>query len=61
MRIDVYYFRPALFRLDDIRESDGVSLGHIAAHDQDTVAIDQVLRKGGGPAAPKRSTQTGYG
>jgi hypothetical protein len=37
-----------------------MSFCHIAPHNQDAVAIDQILWKSGGPATPYCGTQTGY-
>lgn len=60
MRVDMDDLCPALFGPDNIGKGHRVRLGHIAAHNQDGIAIDQILRKGGGTAPPKRYTQTGY-
>jgi hypothetical protein len=61
MRVYMNDLGPALFGFDDIGKGHRMGLRHVAAHDQNTVAIDEVLREGGGPAAPQRYTQTGYG
>ena len=52
---------PTLLRFDDIRESHRMGLCHIAAHNQNSIAIHQVLRKCRGTATSQRGTQTGYG
>ena len=51
---------PALLCLHDVGECNRMSLGHIAPHDQDTITIEQILRKSGGTATPYAGTQTGY-
>ena len=60
MWVDMNDLRSKLFGLYHITEGDRMGLGHIAAHNQDAVAIDQVLWKCCGAATSKRSTQTGY-
>ncbi len=60
MRIYVDDLRAALFGFDDVRERDRVGLRHVAAHDKDSVAIDQILREVRRTTTPKRGTQTGY-
>jgi hypothetical protein len=49
-----------LFGFDNIAKCDRVGLGHIAAHNPNTVAIDEILRKIRGTATSQRRTQTGY-
>ena len=53
-------FCPEFLGFDDIREGHRVRLSHVAAHNQNRVAIHQVLRKSCGSATSKRYTQTGY-
>src|SRR5947199_8213288 len=53
-------FCPEFFGVDDIREGHRVRLSHVAAHNQNRIAIHQVLRKSRGSATSKRYTQTGY-
>ena len=43
---------PALLGCDHIGKRHWVGLGHVAAHNQNTVAIDKVLWKSCGPATP---------
>ena len=54
------YLCATLFGFYHVREGDRMRLGHIAAHNQNSIAIDEILRKCGGAAAPQRCTQTGY-
>ena len=49
-----------LFGFDDIGKSYRMGLCHVAAHNPNTVAIDQILWKCCGTATSERSTQTGY-
>jgi len=56
----MHHQRTAFFGFDDIGKGDRVRLGHVAAHNQNSVAIDQILWEGRRAAASKRSTQTGY-
>src|SRR6266700_2408086 len=51
---------PTLFRLYHIGIGNRMGLGHIAAHNQNSIAIHEILRKRGGATAPQRGTQTGY-
>ncbi len=51
VRVNVHDFCASLFRLHDVGKRDRVGFSHIAAHNQDAVAIDEVLRKGCGTAA----------
>ena len=60
MWVDMNDPRSKLFGFHDIGKRDRVGLGHIATHNPDTVAIDQVLWKCCGAATTERSTQTGY-
>ena len=41
-------------------ECDGMGFGHIAPHNQDAVAIDEILRESSGTATTNSGTQTGY-
>jgi len=49
-----------LFGFDNIGKAYRMGLCHVAAHNQNTVAIDQVLWESCGTATSERSTQTGY-
>src|SRR3989441_1284719 len=61
MRIYMHDFGPALFGFDHVSKGDGMGFGHVAAHDQDSIAIDEILREGRGAATPQCGTQTGHG
>ena len=52
---------PAFLGFYHVGIGDGMGLGHVTAHDQNSIAIDEVLWKGCGTATPQRCTQTGYG
>jgi hypothetical protein len=52
--------RATFFGFNDIGERDRVGLCHIASHDQDAIAIDEVLREGRSAATAIGGTQTGY-
>src|SRR5947209_17217787 len=60
MRVYMHDLCAEFLGLDDIRKGYRVRLSHIAAHNQNRIAIHQVLRKSGGSATSKRYTQTGY-
>ena len=51
---------PVLLRLHRPAEADRVGLGHVRAHEQDAVAVGEVLLVGGGRAAAERGAQTGH-
>src|SRR5258708_17635413 len=53
--------RPALLSFNHIRESDRMGLGHVTAHNQNSIAVHKVLWKCRGAATSQRCTQTGYG
>ena len=50
----------SLFCLNYVGKSDRVSLRHIAAHDQDAIAIDKILRKSRSAATTECGAQTGH-
>ncbi len=52
MRVYMNNLGTKLFGLNHIRKGYRMCLSHIAAHDQDTVAIHKILRKCGGTATP---------
>src|SRR6266851_5394975 len=60
VRINMDYLSTALFGLHHVGERNWMSFSHIAAHDQNAIAINKILRKSRGAAATERSTQTGY-
>ena len=60
MWVDVDDLRSLFFRLDHVREANGMSLRHVAAHDEDAVAALQVCWKHRSTATTKCGTQTGY-
>ena len=59
-RIDVDQLRAALLGLHRPAEADRMGLGHVRAHDQDAVAVGQVLLIAGGRTAAERGAQTGH-
>ena len=59
-RIDVDQRRAFLLRLHRPAEGDRMGFGHVRAHEQDAIAVGQVLLIGGGRAAAERSAQTGH-
>ena len=52
--------RTTFFRLHHTCERDRVGFCHVAAHNQDTIAIDGILRISRSTATTKCCTQTGY-
>ena len=60
MWVHVEHQRPPFFCPERPAKSDRVGFRHIATHDQDAIAIDQVLLKSCCTAAPKRCAQTGH-
>jgi hypothetical protein len=60
VRIDMDDRGTALFRPQGPAKGDGMGLGHVAAHDQDTVAVDQILLERRRSAASERGAQTGH-
>src|SRR2546421_4119066 len=60
MWVDMNNLSSKLFGFDDIGKAYRMGLGHIAAHNPNAVAIDQVLWECCGAATSERSTQTGY-
>ena len=58
--VDVDQRRALLLGLHGPAEADRVGLGHVRAHDQDAVAVGQVLLVVGGRAAAERGAQTGH-
>ena len=60
MRVDVDQCRAFLLGLHGPSETDRVRLGHVRAHDQDAIAIGQVLLVVGGRTAAERGAQTGH-
>src|SRR5689334_9989017 len=60
MRVYMDDFGPTLLGFYHISKRHGMGLGHVATHDQNSIAIDEVLRKCRGTATPQRCTQTGY-
>ena len=59
-RIDVDQGRALFLGLHRPAEADGMGLGHVRAHEQDAIAVGQVLLVGGGRAAAERGAQTGH-
>ena len=59
-RIDVDQGRPLFLGLHRPAEADRVGLGHVRAHEQDAVAVGQVLLVVGGRTAAERGAQTGH-
>src|ERR1700760_334435 len=60
MWIDMDYLCATFFSLDDVCERNGMCLSHITAHNQDAVAIDEVLWKGRSTTTTKCCAQTGH-
>src|SRR5579859_5611320 len=60
MWVDMNNLRPKLPGFDNIRKANRMGFSHIAAHDQYTVAINQVLWKTSSAATSQCCTQTGY-
>src|SRR2546425_7647562 len=52
---------PKFLRFDNIAKGDRMSLSHVAAHNPNTITIDEILWKIRGTATSKCCTQTGYG
>ncbi len=59
-RVDVDQGRALGLRLHRPAEADGMGLGHVRAHEQDAVAVREVLLVVGGRAAAERRAQTGH-
>src|SRR5271155_5148954 len=59
MRVDVNQCGAALLGLHGPSETHGVGFGHVRSHEQDAVAIRQILLIIGGRAAAERGAQTG--
>jgi len=60
MRVYMDDLGSMLLGLHNIGKPDRMGLGHVAADDQNSIAINEVLRKCRGTATAQRCTQTGY-
>src|SRR5260370_39256784 len=60
VRVNMDDLCPTLFRLYNISKGNRMGLGHIAVHNQNSIAIDTILRKSGGVDVTQRWTQTVY-
>ena len=60
MWVDMNNLGSKLFSFDNIGKGYRMGLAHVATHNPNTVAIDQVLWKCCGTATAQRRTQTGY-
>jgi hypothetical protein len=60
MRVDVDQCSASILGLHGPSETHGVGLGHVRSHEQDAIAIRQILLVIGGRAAAERGAQTGH-
>src|SRR5260221_1448509 len=59
-RVDMDDLRAVFAGLYGPAETDGMGLGHVRAHDENAIAVREVLLKVGGRAAAKRGAKTRY-